>query len=223
MSEEAFTTEFSDEELRRAEWIKRGVVFFAMTFGILAGFFLDLPWNREPEAVAPRETLEAVTKENFKETISRDEVLTVMNLQLDGNPNSDKLKEILENIEAQKPYGDKVACAEWDLVANQPAGTKPPDPAQFAGQLDFYAKGQKLGSLKGETDPAVVDATIRRYLAGLVKRYGPGWLPDVRGLEKGADAEQIIKVEEADPTTAPAADKPRPAAPQSPAPSPQKP
>lgn len=201
MSEEGATTEFSDEELRRAEWIKRGVVVLILGLAIAGGFIIDLPWNLQEVAKEKKESLEQVTKENFKETISRKEVLTVMNLRLDGNPNSDKLKAILENIEAQKPYGDKVGCTEWDLVANQPAGAKPPDPAQFAGQLDFYANGQKLGSLKGETDPAVVDATIRRYLAGLVKRYGPGWLPEVEGLKEGADTDEILTVEEADPTT----------------------
>ena len=201
MSEEGATTEFSDEELRRAEWIKRGVAALILGLAIASGFIIDLPWNLQEVAKEKKESLEQVTKENFKEAISRKEVLTVMNLRLDGNPNSDKLKAILENIEAQKPYGDKVGCTEWDLAANQPAGAKPPDPAQFAGQLDFYANGQKLGSLKGETDPAVVDATIRRYLAGLVKRYGPGWLPEVQGLKQGADTDEILTVEEADPTT----------------------
>ena len=198
MNEEGSSSELTPEEWRRAEWIRRGLVLLLLGLGVAAGLWVDLPWNREDEGATAGRPLEAVTKENFSRLISRDEVLTVMNLHVDGNPQSEKLRAILSKIEEEKPYGDRVACAEWDVVGNQPEGSKAPDQQAFLGQLDFYAKGQKLGSLKGETDPKVVDETIKRYLAGLVKRYGPGWLPDVEGLQKGAKEEDILKVEEAD-------------------------
>jgi|GEM_PF-5467116 len=156
--------------------------------GVAAGLLLGLPglgWGDGKEETA----LEQVTEKNFSELISRKNRLTVVNMRLDGHPDAEKLARILEELKKNRTFGEQVAYAELDVEeAPGLAEREGFDLESFAGQLNFYAEGERLGVLRGETDPVVVEATIQRYLEGLVERYGPGWLPDVDGMERVAAA-----------------------------------
>lgn len=185
----------------RADWIRRLVVFVMIGGGIAAGIFLDLPGlGREPEPEKRESALKQVDPENFRETINEDNCLTALSMMLDGNPDAEKIAEILEQFEAERKYGDQVKYAELNISENPEMGkSQAVDLEKFAGQIDFYADGYKLGTLKGPTDAAQVEATIDRYLAGLVKRFGRGWLPEVEGMKSGSRKDQILNIQPADP------------------------
>lgn len=174
---------------------------------ISLGYFLKVPiWSFEENKK------EEVAQEEEEEKVIRDELavenrLTVLNAMVDGNPDSKKLKEILEALKDNK-YGDQVETVELDVEEQKTlADEHAIDLEEFAGQLDFYSAGEKLGTLKGETDPVVVERTIDRYLAGLVKRFGPGWLPKVDGLKR---SQTNVPAQVPAPAPAPAVAKPRP-------------
>jgi NADP-dependent 3-hydroxy acid dehydrogenase YdfG len=110
--------------------------------------------------------------------------LTVTNMMLDGNPDAEKLKEILKQLQENK-YGDKVVLAELDATA-QPelAASQGVETEEFGVHLDFHANGKKLGQLIKQTDAKVVEQTIDRLLAGLLQRIDKDWLPTVPGMER---------------------------------------
>lgn len=173
-----------------------------ISLGVLAGIFIDIPAiqalglgekNRDSE-------LEQVDPDSFREAISVENRLTVIHMMMDGNPDSEKLQEILEQLQEERKYGEKVAYAELDVEKHEAMATaQGVDFEEFAGQIDFYAAGYKLGTLEGPADRPKVEETIERYLAGLVKRFGRGWLPDVEGMTRAGADDKILKVEPADP------------------------
>jgi hypothetical protein len=125
-----------------------------------------------------------VTKENITEVQASPGKLTVTNMMLDGNPDAEKLKEVLKQLQENK-YGNKVVLAELDATA-QPelAAAQGVETEEFAGHLDFHANGRKLGELVKNTDAKVVEQTIDRLLAGLLQRIDKDWLPTVPGMER---------------------------------------
>ena len=166
---------------KKAQLIKNFVMVAVFGSAIALGYFVKLPvWSFAKD----KEEVESVAEE---EKLIRDELavknrLTILNSMVDGNPDSKKLKEILEKLKQEK-YGDQVAVVDLDVEKQLTISKENAvDMEEFAGQLDFYASGEKLGTLKGQTDPVVVERTIDRYLAGLVKRFGPNWLPKVEGM-----------------------------------------
>lgn len=169
---------------QKAAWIRRVFVLVLIGTAAAAGYFFVMPKGAQDEKKKPS-SLVKVTKENIKEVQGKPGVLTVTNMRLDGNPNSEKLQEIMEQLKQDK-YGEKVQMAEVDIVKEKEIATSAGlvDLKQFAGQLDFHAEGKKLGDLIGETNPAVVEATIDRYLAGLLQRIDKNWLPEVPGMQK---------------------------------------
>ena len=190
------------DEQDGAKWIRRLVLLGMITLGVLAGIFIDIPAIQAFDFGGGKEesALEQVDPESFREAISAENRLTVIHMMMDGNPDSEKLQEILEQLQEERKYGKKVAYAELDVERHEDMATaQGVDFEEFAGQLDFYAAGYKLGTLKGPADRAKVEETIERYLAGLVKRFGPGWLPDVEGMTRAGANEGILKVQPADP------------------------
>lgn len=169
---------------QKAAWIRRVFVLALIGTAAAAGYFFVMP-KGGPNSKKKPSSLVKVTKENIKEVQGKPGVLTVTNMRLDGNPNSEKLQEILEQLKQDK-YGEKVQMAEVDIVKEKEIATSAGlvDLNQFAGQLDFHAEGKKLGDLVGETNPTVVEATIDRYLAGLLQRIDKNWLPQVPGMQK---------------------------------------
>jgi hypothetical protein len=119
-------------------------------------------------------------------------------MMLDGNPNSEKLKEVLAQLIREK-YGEKLTVAELDATA-QPelAASQGVEVENFAGHLDFYADSRKLGNLLGQTDKKVVEETIDRMLAGMVQRIGKDWLPTVPGMERNR-GQDVLEVKPASP------------------------
>ncbi len=168
----------------KAAWIRR--VFAILLFGGAAagGVFFVMPdGGRKGE----KETSTAVqvTKENIDKIQGKPGVLTITNMRLDGNPDSKKLQEILEELKKNK-YGEKVQLAEVDIEKEFQIATEAGvvDLKQFAGHLDFHTEGRKLGDLVAETDPKVVEATIDRMLAGMMQRINKNWLPEVPGMQR---------------------------------------
>ena len=186
----------------RANWIRRLVSLGMITLGVLAGIFVDIPAIQAFGMGGKEEDseLEKVDPDRFREAISAENRLTVIHMMMDGNPDSEKLQEILEQLQEEQTYGKKVAYAELDVEEYEAMATaQGVDFEEFAGQMNFYAVGYKLGTLKGPTTRPEVEETIERYLAGLVKRFGPGWLPDVDGLKRAGADDQILNVQPADP------------------------
>ncbi len=181
---------------KKATLIRTLFVVLVLGGGLLGGFFFKFPGLPKDKGEEPE--VEQVTEENFAEIVNRDNQLTVMNMMLDGNPDSAKLQEILSNLDQEK-YGDEVAFTEMKVSENEAlARQQGVDPENFEGKLNFYAAGLRLGTLEGETDPEVVEKTIDRYLSGLVKRFGPEWLPDVQGMQRDT-GQDVLTIQPAKP------------------------
>ncbi len=189
-----------DDE-RRAKWIRWLTLLLIVGGGVLAGFFIEIPAIKGFGSGAEEESaLEQVDPENFREKISAEHKLTVINMMKDGNPDAEKLQAILDQLEEENTFGKRVAYAELDVDEHgKLAAAQKVDLEDFTGQLDFYAAGYHLGTLKGPAERPKVEETIKRYLAGLVKRFGPGWLPDVEGLQRAGKDDEILHVQPADP------------------------
>lgn len=177
----------------KANWIRRIFTLGLIGAAAAAGMFFAMPdgWWQGFGKKKEKKTGLQVTQENIAQVQASPDKLTVTNMMVDGNPDSKKLKEILEKLKKDK-YGEKLVVAELDvkeqpeLAANQGVKTE-----EFAGHLDFHANGKKLEQLLGQTDPAVVEKTIDRLLAGLVQRIGKDWLPDVPGMQRDRGQEVI--------------------------------
>ncbi len=170
---------------RKASWIRRVFLFVLIAAAAAGGYFFSAPGPGEKEKPEKRSTATEVTKKNIAEVQGKPGVLTVTNMRLDGNPDPEKLQEILEKLKQEK-YGEKVQLAELNVKAEPEiaAAAGVVNLEEFAGHLDFHSAGRKLGDLAGETDPQVVEATIDRMLAGLVRRIDKNWLPDVPGMQR---------------------------------------
>ena len=192
----------------KANWIRRLFSLTLIAGAVAAGLFFVMPdgWWKS-FAKKPKTGLQ-VTKENITEVQASPGKLTVTNMMLDGNPDSEKLKEILHQLQKEK-YGDKVVLAELDATA-QPelAAAQGVETEEFAGHLDFHANGKKLGELVKETDPKKVELMIDRMIAGLLQRIDKNWLPTVPGMERDR-GQPVLEVK-------PVA-VPKPAAPSNPA------
>lgn len=186
-----------DDE-KRATWIRRLAALVLIGGAIAAGFFIDFTGSTKAEEEKDEDRVEQVDPENFRNLIAEENCLTVMNLRLDGNPESEQLSKIIKQLEDEETYGDQVVFTELDLKA-QPdlAKAQQVDMENYLGRMDFYASGYRLGSLKGPADREKVEQTIQRYLDGLVKRFGPGWLPTVDGMTRGGKDSTILKIEPA--------------------------
>jgi hypothetical protein len=180
----------------KANWIRRLFSLTLIGAAVAGGLFFVMPsgwWKGFGKK--PKSGLQ-VTKENLAQVQASPGKLTVTNMMIDGNPDSAKLKEILEQLKKDK-YGDKVTLAELD-ASEQPelAASQGVESKEFGGHLDFHADGRKLGSLVKQTDPKVVEQTIDRMLAGLLQRIDKDWLPVVPGMERDR-GQQVLRVQPA--------------------------
>ncbi|MEM9236352.1 MAG: hypothetical protein AAGB14_06190 [Verrucomicrobiota bacterium] len=187
---------------KRATMIRRLVMLLVFGVAITLGFFVELPvWD----SIA-KERVEDVNEEEeqaIRDAMAADHQLTVLNTMVDGNPDSEKLKRILEQLKQEK-YHDQVEPVDLHVDRHKNIAEEHEiDLEEFAGRLDFYAGGQKLGTLLGETDAEVVEKTIDRYLAGLIKRYGPNWLPKVDGMTRAGTQATAPRPAPAQPTGVP--------------------
>jgi len=176
--------ERDEQDAKKAQWIRRIVMVTVFGTAITLGYFVKLPvWSFGKDK---KEQVNHKEKEReIREALAAENRLTVLNAMVDGNPDSEKLKKILEELKERK-YGDQVEAVDLEVELQKTlADEHAIDLEKFAGQLDFYAGGEKLGTLKGETDPVVVERTIDRYLFDLLKRFGPNWLPKVEGMKHG--------------------------------------
>jgi hypothetical protein len=168
----------------KANWIRRLFSLTLIGAAVAGGLFFVMPdgwwkgWLKKPKSGLQ------VTRENLSAIQSSPGKLAVTNMMLDGNPDAEKLKVILEQLKKDK-YGDKLVLAELDATA-QPelAASQGVETREFGGHLDFHADGKKLGQLVKQTDPKVVEQTIDRLLAGLLQRIDKDWLPTVPGMER---------------------------------------
>ncbi len=168
----------------KANWIRRIFSLTLIAGAVAAGLFFVMPQGWWKGFAKKPKTGLQVTKENLAQVQASPGKITVTNMMIDGNPDAEKLKEVLAKLQKEK-YGDKVVLAELDASA-QPelAASQGVDTKEFAGHLDFHANGKKLGQLVKQTDPKVVEETIDRMLAGLLQRIDKDWLPTVPGMER---------------------------------------
>ena len=179
---------------QKAAWIRRAFLVALIGSAAAAGYFFTMPGGCDEKAKERPDTAVQVTKKNIDEVQGKPGVLTITNMRLDGNPNPKKLQQLLEKLK-QEDYGEKVQLAQADIKQEPEIAAAPGivDLEQFAGPLDFHSEGKKLGNLIGETDPVVVEATVDRILAGLVRRIDKTWLPDVPGMERNR-GQPVIQV-----------------------------
>ena len=182
---------------QKAAWIRRAFLVALIGSAAAAGYFFTMPGGRDEKAKERPDTAVQVTKKNIDEVQGKPGVLTITNMRLDGNPNPKKLQQLLEKLKQEK-YGEKVQLAQADIKQEPEiaAAAGIVDLEQVAGHLDFHSEGKKLGNLIGETDPVVVEATVDRMLAGLVRRIDKTWLPDVPGMERNR-GQPVIQVQPA--------------------------
>ncbi len=169
----------------KANWIRRLFSLTLIGAAVAGGLFFVMPSGWWKGFGKKSKSGLQVTKENLAQVQASPGKLTVTNMMLDGNPDAEKLKEILKQLQENK-YGDKVVLAELDATA-QPelAAAQGVETKEFGGHLDFHANGKKLGQLVKQTDAKVVEETIDRLLAGLLQRIDKDWLPKVPGMERG--------------------------------------
>lgn len=183
----------------KANWIRRLFSLTLIAGAVAGGLFFVMPegwwkgWMKKPK------TGLQITKENLAQVQASPGKLTVTNMMLDGNPDAEKLKEILKKLQENK-YGDKVVLAELDATA-QPelAASQGVETKEFGGHLDFHANGKKLGQLVKQTDAKVVEQTIDRLLAGLLQRIDKDWLPTVPGMERDR-GQPVLEIKPAPPS-----------------------
>ncbi len=168
----------------KANWIRRLFSLTLIGAAVAGGLFFVMPSGWWKGFGKKSKSGLQVTKENLAQVQASPGKLTVTNMMLDGNPDAEKLKEILKQLQENK-YGDKVVLAELDATA-QPelAAAQGVETKEFGGHLDFHANGKKLGQLVKQTDAKVVEETIDRLLAGLLQRIDKDWLPKVPGMER---------------------------------------
>lgn len=185
----------------KGNWIRRIFTLGLIVAAAAAGLFFVMPDGLRKDS-GKKKTGMQVTKENLAEVQASPDRLTVINMMVDGNRDSEKLKEILEQLKKDK-YGERVTVAELD-ASEQPelAASQGVNTGEFAGHLDFYVKGKKLGQLIGQTDAAAVEKTIDHLLARLVQRIGKDWLPEVPGMERDR-GQKVIEVKPATPAPQP--------------------
>jgi hypothetical protein len=183
----------------KANWIRRLFSLTLIAGAVAAGLFFVMPTGWWKGLAKKPKTGLQVTKENITEVQASPGKLTVTNMMLDGNPDAEKLKEILKQLQKDK-YANTVVLAELDATA-QPelAAAQGVDTKEFAGHLDFHANGKKLGQLVKQTDPKVVEQTIDRLLAGLLQRIDKDWLPTVPGMERDR-GQPVIELKPASPS-----------------------
>lgn len=171
---------------QKAIWIRGIFTCILLGAAIAAALIYVFPENAEAKALADKENAAEEAKDPVAESRRLEGKLLITNMRLDGNPNPEKLKELLEQLKAEK-YGDKIVIQEKDITpkkVNLETDEKI-DMEEFAGQLDFHADGKKLGDLIGHTDRETVERTIDRLLAGMIRRIDKDWLPDVPGMVRG--------------------------------------
>lgn len=164
--------------------MKRLVILALLTAAAVWGYKYGFP-EMGGASDESDDRLTKLTAKNFSAATEAEDVLVVVNVEKEDSVESKTLEEFLEELEKRDVYSDKVAFAEvvgkHEPELAEEMGAKLKDPR---GHLVFYAGNSKLGELVGQTDRKVVEAEIERYLEGLIKRVGPGWLPDVPGMER---------------------------------------
>lgn len=189
---------------QKANWIRRIFTLGLVGAAAAAGVFFAMPdgWWKDlgkEKKTASRQ----MSKESLEQLQASPNKLTVINNVVDDNPESAKLQETLKKLDEQK-YDERVVMAEFPVNDNpELAESRGVKKEGFKGHLDFYANGRKLDQLVGQTDPAVVEKTIDRLLAGLVQRVGKDWLPEVPGMQRN-QGQDVIPVKPKTPAKTPA-------------------
>ena len=165
-------------------WLLILAKFLTYVIFVVVGILLYERYSNKNEKEAP---VAAIDPAELARIQQMGQKLLVVNYLKPDSPQAQQLAAILAKIDAEKTYGDRVVCRALELKEHPEfALQQGVDPNDRAGQLDFFAEGKKLGSLKGVSEPKIVRETIQIYLDGLIKRYGKGWLPDVPGMHRSS-------------------------------------
>ena len=170
----------------KGAWMRRVIILLLIGAAAAAGYVF-MPKSLKGGGVVS--TAVKITSENQKEVQGKPGVLTVTNMRLEGNRDSDTLQEILEKLKTEK-YGKKIQLAEVDIKKEKGVASEAGvDLAKFAGQLDFHSEGKKMGNLVAQTDAKIVEETIDNILNSMLQRMDKGWLPEVSGMKREAAPE----------------------------------
>lgn len=191
----------------KANWIRRIFTLLLVLIAGGAGLYFAMSDGFGGKKGVKQKTGLMLTRKNIGEMLSSPNKLTVINMKVDGSKESVKIQEILNKLDEEK-YDERVVMAELDVNAEPEFAERHGIKKEgFAGHLDFYANDRKLDQLVGQTDPAVIEKTIDRLLAGLVQRVGKDWLPEVPGMQriqgKGQEALKVHPAEPAKPSPKP--------------------
>ena len=145
----------------RAVMIKRLIILFLMALVVTAVWFYPKPVEKAPPKVEVA-----------------DDALSIVSYHLPGNPNCEKLADILNKV--QKKYGRLVAVSRVDVKAH-------PEIAKAQGiknvpHVTILAGAQKVFEFEGLWTQEQVERKVEEILRGL-KRVGKDWRPDVQGMK----------------------------------------
>jgi hypothetical protein len=161
---------------QRAVWIKR-VFMLLLAAAIIAGAWF---YQRDPAVAAPPPEADA----------SIDYVLELVHFHEPGHPESEPVAASLNRI-AEK-YHKEVFVTRIDLTKDPTAGKR--HGVNGASHVVFLAKDQKVFEFSGLWDYPAIERKVDEVLRGL-ERVGKDWLPDVKGMQRGAAPPRPATVE----------------------------
>jgi thioredoxin-like negative regulator of GroEL len=162
----------------RAKWITRGFLLF-LAVGILAAVWF-YPDKKPPVAAAG--------------IVARHD-LEIVHYHLPGNPESERLADYLNAIEAKYKSG-QVLVTRVDITARPDLAkaekvTKPPKVVMMAGEV-------RACKFQGVWTQVQIERKVEEILRGL-KRHGKNWRPEVQGMQTAPNATPAPPVKPAKP------------------------
>jgi hypothetical protein len=177
------------------------------SFGLLAAAVVAALWVMFPnigfgrkQATTPSATQEA-NPSNIDAIKAQKNCVVVIHCHKAGNPDSEKTKEILAELQRDK-YGGEVRCAELDVRKYPALAATEGASEQNAPQLAFYVQNQRVGDYRGPWNKPDVERKIDEILNGYLQRIGKGWLPKVQGMERDR-GQEILPLLPAEPRPKP--------------------
>lgn len=173
--------------------IVRGLFTLSLLAAAVAVAIL-YPSKDKAEEKAEKDQLPQVTTATLEKAKNSGKPLDLIQHHIDGNPDSEKLAELLKLV--QQNY-------QKDVAVHQIDGEKFEDLCKAEGvdkfpHVDIFHEGQKVYEFNGLQEQRVIEQKIDELLRGLVKRVGKDWRPPVAGMQP-AGQRSVIEIQPADP------------------------
>ena len=153
----------------RASLIKKAMLLVLVALVVGGVWFYPKPVEKAP----PKEN--ATTAPPVAEA---EDVLQIVDYHLPGDPNSEKLAEILNKV--QKKYDRQVNVTRVDVKAHPELARA--EGVKRAPHVIFSAEKQKVDEFEGLWTQEQVEKKVEEILRGL-KRVGKDWRPTVPGMK----------------------------------------